>query len=256
MSFNILISLPMPEFHLQFSFLDQSFIPGQQGNNHDSDISTTEQGTICFIFDPLLDNKGKDQDYQSHMMMPSIPLPDLIIGHSRLAFGILKGTFYPIPLSLHEGKLFHSSCCDIGIAQTIFYFVVSIVPADYKYPFSCVSFLVIPYPYLHYMYGKCQSAFCSIFRPAFRDKQPAINKAGMALPHKARINTNLTVIYFPDNPGILPRNSCRIITFFQMGGFIPESLVDVQKDSLYSPIWPERFDSMLLIAGSFNLLIF
>lgn len=80
------------------------------------------------------------------MMMPSEPASCLVLSHSTLIFGILKWTFHPVSLRLHECQPFCRSIKG-GIAQTVFFFFWRFYFTSYhQMPSSSFSFLAVPKP--------------------------------------------------------------------------------------------------------------
>ena len=72
---------------------------------HDVDeVMTREEPCGVSIVQPFLGEKHQGNHDQRHVMMPSLPASDLIVGHATRPFGILESTLHKVAISLHAGQ--------------------------------------------------------------------------------------------------------------------------------------------------------
>ena len=68
-----------------------------------NDVPITQQGIVAPVAHLLPKHEDRCQGNQSHMVVPSPPDTNLVLGHAQLAFCLMKGVFDPEALALNIG---------------------------------------------------------------------------------------------------------------------------------------------------------
>ncbi len=123
MSLNVLLPFVVSSFHflpLLGDGIARDHVDCDLSGDHNSSVSDAHQGHFATMIEPFGFEHVEGQEAYGMVMMPSVPLSDLIVGESEFLLGILKSAFDPVSLRLAIGELFDGGLFKVGVGEVVF----------------------------------------------------------------------------------------------------------------------------------------
>lgn len=114
------LPLPVPGFHLAKHLFLSNIFSGEEMGQKIFNVGAAQKRIVFLVGKSGLQHIEHGQHHHRHVMVKRLPAANLIMVESHIALCILKGPFYEIALTLHEGKAIKGRAL-WGVGEAVLY---------------------------------------------------------------------------------------------------------------------------------------
>ena len=132
--------------HVAKDLFRAGVLPRKESREQPLDVRATEKRALLLLAQLLAKHEEHRHHYQCHVMMPRVPEPQLVVGHSALALAIFKAPLHPIALPLHPAQA-PCGCRWLLVGQGILPILSIQALGDQQFVAAPFATVLVPYIY-------------------------------------------------------------------------------------------------------------